>query len=120
MKLLGMVAKMLVGTLAFLVVYFILTGRVWSQEFLLHKQLAEEGVYCFTKQSAIDIANEPAESNVVLFSYMRSGDCIIAKAVVTYSRNVHEAGRQRVYEGKIGNTQVFNPTTFKAIGEKDI
>ena len=32
MKTLGMFVKLLVGTLAFLVVYFILTGRVWSQE----------------------------------------------------------------------------------------
>lgn len=112
--------KILTATIAFVTVYLVLTRDAWSQTFPLNIPQAEEGVYCFTKQSATDVANEPPDSDVVLLAHMKSGECIVAKAMVVYTQRVYTNGKTNVYEGKIGTTTVFNPTTYTAIGERDI
>lgn len=91
-----------------------------AQEFELNKPQVEEGFYCFTLKAAIDVVNEPSDSSVVLITHIASGKCIIAQAVVVYSRKVYNNGKVNVYEGKIGTITIFNPSLFTAKGEHDI
>ena len=114
------ILKVIAGTLAFVCAYLILTGKAWSQTFPLNKPIPEESVYCFTQRAAEDIVNAGENSEVIFLFHARTGECIIAKAVVVYSRRVFQKDRYKVYEGRIGNTQVFAPTTYTAIGESEL
>ena len=107
------------AVIAFLCVYLLLTGRAWSAEFELNKPQVEEGVYCFTLKAATSIADDP-NNEIVLLAQMKSGECIVAQAMVVYSKKVYRNGKVNVYEGKIGTTTIFNPSLFTAKGETEI
>ena len=92
---------------------------VSAQTFPLNKTFFEESVYCFTKESAIELANAGGEDKV-FFANFGKGNCVMMSAVVTYHKRIHQQGRWRVYEGKIGTTTIYNPTTWKASGEADV
>lgn len=111
--------KVFVAGIAFVLVWAILRGEAWSAEFELNKPQVEQGVYCFTLKAATEVADKP-NSEVVLLENMVKGDCIIAQAMVVYSKKVYRNGKVNVYEGKIGTTTIFNPSLFTAKGERDI
>ena len=111
--------KVFAAGIAFVLVYLFLRGDSWGAEFELNKPQVEEGVYCFTLKGATSIADEPNDE-IVLLAQMKSGNCILAHAMVVYSKRVYRKGKVSVYEGKIGTTTVFNPSIFTAKGERDI
>jgi len=96
--------------------------EVRADTFKLNTPMPEESVYCFSEKSANDIADagSPDAGASIILAYFRTGECVIMKAVIVYSRKVHQHGNIRVYEGKVGAITVFNPTDWVAEGEKDL
>ena len=111
--------KVFAAGIAFVLVYLFLRGEARGAEFELNKLQVEEGIYCFTLKAATEVADKP-NSEAILLTNMRSGECIIAQAAVVYFKRVYRNGKVSVYEGKIGTTTIFNPSLFTAKGERDI
>lgn len=54
-----------------------------------------------------------------MLAHMDNGACVIMQAVITPLRKVYQYGNFRVYEWRVGNVTLFNPTLSIAEGDRD-
>lgn len=105
--------------LVFVIAVLIVHPARAANTFALNKPIPEESLFCFDREAAQAVALAPTDVNVAV-SLFRNGRCIIAKAVVIYTKRVYDNGTLRVYEGTIGKVQIYAPTDWKAESEVDI
>ena len=110
------------GLLSLLALLFVSCSSFAQNTFKLHEKILEKGSYCFTLDAAVDAANgrivKAAEA--ILNEYVKTGECVVMFAAITYSRKVYQYEEIRVYEGKVGDITIFNPTLSVAKEEEDI
>ncbi|MDO8523620.1 MAG: hypothetical protein Q7R74_00145 [bacterium] len=108
---------------ALLVLLFV-SGSCFAQgkTFKLNEKILEKGSPCFTLDAAMDVANGGSikASEAILDAYVNTGACAVMYSTFIYSRKVYQYEEIRVYEGKIGDITIFNPTLSVAKDEKDI
>ena len=90
--------------------------------FKLNEKIQERGSYCFVRQAAVDVANgrRIKSAEAIPRAHLDAGACAAMRATIIYSRKVYQYENIRVYEGKIGDITIFNPTLDIAEDEEDL